>query len=243
MTVTLLYKKRGGLMTLDVVLKIAQICFYIIISIITVATYISAKDTLLNTVNTEYKKLVMERLKELSHELLSEFDFNSNSFLAKNLSILSIIENCISQCSYNQELIRTGNYTVSIPWGEDAKRLLSLATQVKSDPFIPKKLRDQLHSFFEKRCEKLVNTREEVIREYLDKFAKGECQIDQLDKYQIANDINARLQKSNADITKADEEAQNLRLKIKTYLESFDPIKSADRKICSILTAIERTFG
>ena len=50
--------------TLDDVLKIVQITFYIFGVIIAILTYSKCKKScLLNTVNTEYKKRVMDRLK------------------------------------------------------------------------------------------------------------------------------------------------------------------------------------
>ena len=58
-------------------LKIVQIAFYAIASIVAILTYRAARRGLLNTVNTEYQKRVMDRLQKLSEDLYSEFDPSS----------------------------------------------------------------------------------------------------------------------------------------------------------------------
>ncbi|MEO2222654.1 hypothetical protein [Priestia megaterium] len=57
---------------------LVQIAFYIIGATIAILTYRSAKRGLLNTVNTEYQKRVMDHLHELSETLYSEFFSTSN---------------------------------------------------------------------------------------------------------------------------------------------------------------------
>jgi hypothetical protein len=52
-------------------LKIVQTTFYVIGSIIAILTYRAARRGLLNTVNTEYQKRVMDRLQKLSEDLYS----------------------------------------------------------------------------------------------------------------------------------------------------------------------------
>ena len=54
---------------LDPLLKATQILFYVVAGTVAVLTYRKAKDTLLNTVNTEYQKKVIGRLEELAKEL------------------------------------------------------------------------------------------------------------------------------------------------------------------------------
>src|SRR5436190_69152 len=55
-------------------LKLVQIAFYAIASVVAILTYRAARRGLLNTVNTEYQKRVMDRLQKLSDDLYSEFE-------------------------------------------------------------------------------------------------------------------------------------------------------------------------
>ncbi len=61
-------------MTLDDGLKVTQIAFYVAAGVVAILTYLKAKRGLLNTVNTEYQKKVIERLGSIADELLEEFD-------------------------------------------------------------------------------------------------------------------------------------------------------------------------
>lgn len=65
--------------------------FYVVASIITILTYLKAKDTLLNTVNTEYQKKVIGRLEELAKELGSEFDSKSSNYWARQNPIREFV--------------------------------------------------------------------------------------------------------------------------------------------------------
>ena len=62
---------------IDQILKVTQILFFGIAATVAILTYRKAKDGLLNTVNTEYQKKVINRLDELAKELGSEFDSKS----------------------------------------------------------------------------------------------------------------------------------------------------------------------
>ena len=64
---------------MDIAVKIFQSLFYIIASTVAIMTYLKAKDGLLNSVNTEYQKKVMEKLTQLSEEIIDEFDFSSET--------------------------------------------------------------------------------------------------------------------------------------------------------------------
>ena len=77
---------------MDLTLKFFQIIFYITASVITVLTFIKAKNGLLNSVNTEYQKRVMDRLASLSNELYDEFDPDSESYWAKNDWVKEVVE-------------------------------------------------------------------------------------------------------------------------------------------------------
>ena len=65
-------------------IQIVQILFYITVGSVAVMTYIKAKNGLLNAVNTEYQKRVMDRLAEVSSYLYSEFDWTTDDFWARS---------------------------------------------------------------------------------------------------------------------------------------------------------------
>ena len=69
-------------MTIDEILKLVQITFYVVAGTLGILTYLSAKKGLLNTVNTEYHKRAFDKIENLSQELLSEFDPKSENYWA-----------------------------------------------------------------------------------------------------------------------------------------------------------------
>lgn len=77
---------------MDFFVKIFQIGFYVTASIIAVLTFVKAKNGLLNSVNTEYQKRVMERLSDLSDEIWEEFDFSSANHWSKNKALDEVLE-------------------------------------------------------------------------------------------------------------------------------------------------------
>jgi len=58
---------------METTLKLIQMGFYAVASTIAILTYLKAKNGLLNTVNTEYHKKVIDRLVALSDEVFKEF--------------------------------------------------------------------------------------------------------------------------------------------------------------------------
>ena len=69
--------------------NVVRMSFYFVGTIITIATFWKAKNGLLNTVNTEYQKRVMDRLKEISDRLYAEFDPDSRDYWARGSVINS----------------------------------------------------------------------------------------------------------------------------------------------------------
>ena len=68
---------------LQEVLTSVQILFYLVTGTVVILTYNNARKSLLNPVHTAYQKLVINKLKELSEELYSEFEPESPKTLDK----------------------------------------------------------------------------------------------------------------------------------------------------------------
>src|ERR1700734_2310453 len=86
-------------------LKIVQIGFYLIGAIVAILTYRAARRGLLNTVNTEYQKRVMDRLQKLSEDLYGEFDSSSETHWAKMRPVHDGIEDINDVFERNREEI------------------------------------------------------------------------------------------------------------------------------------------
>jgi len=212
-------------MTLDDLQKIAQIAFYLTIAVITILTFIKAKRGLLNTVNTEYHKKVIERLDELSKILLDEYDPDSEHYWAKTLLVDDAIDEMNKQFIENKdEIIKAGEMFGGIKICPAYLRLSKLVTRVKSDPFIPKGIRDSVVDLLENRADVLFNAYTSEIDKYRNALIKGKYKGD-LDesKYVIHNRVVDELNKRGCGIAQIEQEVHKVRLVIQGYFEKFRP--------------------
>jgi hypothetical protein len=133
-------------------LKIVQIAFYVVGAIVAILTYRAAKRRLLNTVNTEYQKRVMDRLQKLSEDLYSEFDPSSANFWAKMRPVHDAIDEINEVFAINKdEILAEKKYYYRVPYTADAQRIRNLLDPVVSDPFIPDSIREAVLDLLENR--------------------------------------------------------------------------------------------
>jgi hypothetical protein len=215
-------------MDLDSVLKLTQIAFYAIAGAITILTYIKAKNGLLNAVNTEYKKRVMDRLAEISRELVSEYDWYSPSHWSKVDPVMEVLDHLHGEClPHKEEILRTKQIQMppGIPVSEFEQKLYRMAEIVKSDPFIPRAIRSQLLDFYEGRAAVMTRVFIEEIGAYRKALENGK-HWDTLDANHgwVHNRILERLREQGCGIEQIEEEVHALRDAIQDYFEAFDPI-------------------
>ena len=113
-----------------------------------------------------------------------------------------------------------------IPVSTREGELFGIVDTLKSDPFIPRSIRNKLVDFFQNRAEVMSQVFMEVIDQYRDALAKGKY-WDTLDtnQYWIHNKILDGMNARGCGIAQIEEEVHKLRNNIQDYLEQFDPIK------------------
>lgn len=121
---------------------------------------------------------------------------------------------------------RDRNFVAQILVGNDARRLSRFAQSVKSDPFIPRSLRDEISDFVEGRLKVLTAARNEVLREYEGELGAGKY-AKQLETNWawLTNKILEQLYAQGCGVSQVEEEVHSIRLSIQRYLESFNPLK------------------
>lgn len=136
----------------DAILKIIQILFYVTAAIIAVLTYLSAKKGLLNTVNTEYHKRAFDKIESLSEELLSEFDPKSDDWWAKDDLLKKFLKETHEKFEKNKDaILKAKEFNSGIPSPKSFDRLVGIVRRIKSDPFVPKEIRDNVVLHLENR--------------------------------------------------------------------------------------------
>ena len=215
---------------IDNLLKITQITFYIVTGVVVVLTYLKAKDTLLNSVNTEYQKKVINRLEELANELGSEFDSKSPNYWALHNPIREFIDQINETfAEQREELEELGYYPYGYPVSAHLLRLRYIVDTIESDPFVPEHIRTKVKEVLGKREQTLSDVFIKEFDKYFKALLKGNAPLStqgddpEFDKFH--NKIIQKLNKKESVITAYQEQIHQIRLAVQEYLESFDPFR------------------
>lgn len=208
------------------VLKIVQIGFYTIATIVAILTYLAARRGLLNTVNTEYQKRVMDRLEKLSEDLYSEFDPSSETYWPNMRAVHEAIENINDVFERNRdEILAERKYCYGVPVTKDVQRLRQLLGPVISDPFIPDGIRGAVVDLLDNRIQVLERLYSDEFEKYSNNLAKGKhepfTELDDVNK--IHNDLVEEQRLRGCGIAQIEEDVQEIRALMQDYFDSFNP--------------------
>lgn len=212
-------------MKIDDYLKLVQIVFYAAMAIVAVLTYLKAKKTLLNSINTEYHKHVINALIELSNELYSEFDEDSEMYWMKDSRINDVIKEINDEFIENKkEILKSGNFEGGIPVLALEKRLMAQIRRYKSEPFLPEIIRHEAIDLLENRFQTFNDIYCDVIENYRQSLAAGK-HIETLDTNDgwVHNQIIGQLYERGCGISQIEDAVHKIRLNIKVYLDKFNP--------------------
>lgn len=218
-------KEKRMSINLDDIQKIAQILFYVTVALITIFTFLRVKKGLLSNVNTEYHKKVIERLDELSKTLFEEYDFDSPNHWSNIDPVADAVEQVNKEfIARKNDILREGVFVTGIRSNPDWKRLSQLVQRIKSDPFIPKQIRNKAVDLLGNRAEVVINVHMEQLLKYCDELAKGMYKGElEENKCLIHNRVNNELNKRGCGIQEIEEEVHKLRLAIQEYFQKFHP--------------------
>lgn len=217
-------------LTTDDVLKIVQIFFYVTVATVTVLTYRSAKNGLLNTVNTEYQKKVINKLEEISVELGSEFDPMSPNYWANYNPIKHSVSEINDIFKRNKDyILDLGEYPFGVIVPSNISRLTNFTARIKSDPFLPKDIREVVIEFLEKRTQIVMDVYFNELESYAESLVDGvrpfetDGEDSKFDKFH--NSIIEKLNGEGCGVSTIEAEINRIRSYIQLYLESFNPVK------------------
>jgi hypothetical protein len=212
---------------IDSIQKLFQTLFYLTGGVVAVLTYLSAKKGLLNTVNTEYHKKVIDNLKTLSDELWSEFDANSENYWLRSGSIKGIVDEIHkSFLSRKEEILKAKIFEDGILIGADQGRYSALTARYKSDPFLPNPIREKVVEFLHNRSKVLQEARWVTLRKYMQDLANGN-NLDTLENNWgwLHNEVLQYCTERGAGLSQAELKIDEIRLLIQKYFEKYNPVK------------------
>lgn len=216
-------------MTIDDYLKLTQIGFYVAVATVAVLTYLKAKDTLLNSVNTEYHKHVIDALIKASDSLFSEFDEGSENHWTKGDQLKEIIDEINEDFVERKEaILEEGEFLGGVRVSELEQRLMSMIREYKSDPFLPEEIRSKIVDLLKNRYDIQHTVTFIEITEYKNQLAKGKYN-DSLEYNWawVGNKINSQLYEQGCGVSQIEDSVHQIRMDIKSYLEKFNPLKNA----------------
>lgn len=216
-------------MSIDDYSKIAQIGFYLIMAGVAILTYLKAKNTLLNSVNTEYHKHVINSLIKASDSLFSEFEEDSDHYWLNAMKTKETIAEVNQEFLDNKaQILEQGEFHGGVPVSPLQQRLMSLIREYKSDPFLPEEIRSKIIDLLQNRFEVQHSINFTEITEYRNSLAQGKY-IETLESNYgwVSNNINQQLYERGCGVSQIEDAVHQIRLDIKSYLEKFNPLKNA----------------
>jgi hypothetical protein len=214
-------------MTLDEFLNVFQILFYVTVGTVAVLTFLSAKKGLLNPINTEYHKIAFGKIEKLSDDLLSEFDPKSDNYWCKDDPLDKFFEEIHDIFNKNKaQILKDKEFMMGLPSPRSFERLTETITKIKSEPFLPKEIRQQVVKHLETRTKKMFSIHMEETDKYMKELANGKYQGElKYNRGMVHNRINDRMYKSDCGISQVEEQVHEVRLFIQDYLGKYDPFK------------------
>lgn len=209
----------------DATSKVIQSLFYLSAIALGVLTYRRARTTILNTVNTEYHKKVIEKLAELSDTLHAEFDHASDSSWTKNDDVGDVVDIIHEHFEEDKErIMEAGEWLHGLPVSKNWQRLQELNERYKSDPFLPEPVRRRTLALLEGRLRAIFQAHHAVLRKYTDELAQGKHLVTlKTNRHWLHNRVNDSLISAGYGIVEVEKEVHNIRLEIQAYFKKFEP--------------------
>lgn len=196
--------------------------FYIITGTVVVMSYIMLRNKLQNENSIEYKKRVVNRLNEISGNLIAEYDPESPKYWADTKSVKEVLDHIHEEVEpYKDNITDAGDAFEGVPLSSKKEELSRLITLIQSDPFIPRELRGELLDFYETRRDVMSSVYMDEISAYLEGLKNGKY-WDTLESnhYWLHNQILYKLTERGWNVSQIEEKVHKLRDSIQDYLIS-----------------------
>ncbi len=218
-------------MSSELVLRYLQIAFYASAIAVAWLTYWSAKRTLLNSVNTEYQKRVLDRLAEVSRRLWDEeHDREGGTLYTEFLAEIRERASKVSTAVVEGADFETWEYRLLIG-GAPAfvNHLFRLATLWETDPFLPRHLRIPICDFLCERGQALWDASTETLTAHHNSLTGGSIQPGEAASREARAKAIEIAEGKGFGARQSEERLKEIRHNIQIYLESFNPLHGRRR--------------
>lgn len=146
--------------------------------------------------HAEYQKRVMDRLAKLADELYSEFNPASEDYLTAHHGLqeaLALIHADFER--FKDAILAAGEWEGWVLLPRDTLRFERILEPLRSDPFIPNKIRKVVIELLERRLAAFSEISNEQLLEYRNALATGKIKPDEANWIPIMNRINMEMTK------------------------------------------------
>lgn len=222
----------------DTLLKFIQIAFYGSGICVAWLTYLSAKRGLLNTVNTEYQKRVIERLAEVSKTLWDEFDTSGDSLFYRFTTEMRERARKINQLWQANDPFES--YEARALLGthiELLDHLWTLIVKWESDPFLPAHIRHEICASLRDRAEAVRKVAWAHLHDHLNGLRDGTISPSEESAHRLRSAVLDHLEEAGYALIPTQEELIRLRNLVQAHLQSYDPLRRErpPRRIAKLL--------
>jgi hypothetical protein len=215
--------------TLQTILTVAQILFYLSAIAVAWLTFTVARRGLLSPVNTEYQKRVMDRLAQLAEELWAEFDPTSERFgVGVDPNMLRVLRGVNEEYVAERDGSAPPDFPVHNIVHSESSRLRDLKDKLEADPFLPAHIRTAVSEYLEKRSMAIdhaqINCTDYWWRALRRDGGAAEG-LEALNKYEgvVQGEFVRSLTKRGWDFEQSRDHVRTIRLQIQQYLQRYDP--------------------
>ena len=126
-------------------------------------------------------------------------------------------------------ILELGEYPFGVIVPSNINRLRNFIARIKSDPFIPKEIRELIIEFLERRTQTTMGIYSDKLESYAELLVDGikpfETNGEDPDFDEFHNSIIEKLNEEGCGINAIEIEIDQIRSCIQMYLESFNPVK------------------
>ncbi len=207
----------------DNVFRIVQTIFYAAGTILAILTYRAARHGLLNSVNTEYQKRVMDRLHKLSEDLYSEFDPESPNYWCKGGRFAEAVQEIKDEFLANkEEILQDRKFEIAVTVPPEELHFQALLEPIRSDPFMPEQIRQAVLTLLDTRIQVGRDIRISELEAYALRLAKGKPLTDD-DAFIVHNAINREEYLRGCGVAQIEDDVHEIRALIQDYFDQFNP--------------------
>jgi hypothetical protein len=217
------------LASIDAIAHLAQMAFYAVAGTVAILTYRTARDGLLNTINTEYHKRIIDRLSKLNDDISNVFSIiDAHHWLIDDQRDI-FFDSLVEIFNYHKKKIIDERSSEAIKFGLPLMKnqidLRVISDSYRNDPFIPEKIRNLIIMLAEDRLRYLQIAFNESSNIFIRRL-NDPNNWNNIEEYNMVfcNNVNRILYENGVGISQVQERVSAIQKEIQKYFGGFNKL-------------------